>query len=129
MKLRSTRRGFLTAATGLATATLFSPWDPAAALQRTNRALPPPSNPNEPNNPNVPGGMDTHPTSGPSRTPTSSVNAAQLVTMVEQLYQLSAELKQETDRTNMKDTLPADFIKRAQQIEKLAKNIREKAKG
>ncbi len=96
------------------------------ALQRTPQPLP---SPNAPKNENVPGGFDTHPTDGPVRTPSSTINPAQIAAMVEQLYKMTAELKQETDRTNLKDTLPADFIKRAQQIEKLAKNIREKAKG
>ncbi len=49
--------------------------------------------------------------------------------MVQQLYQMSSELKQETDRNNLRDTLPVDFIKRAREIEKLAKSIREKARG
>ena len=126
MELSRTRRGFLAAATGLATVTWIAPWRTAVAFQRTPQPLP---SPNAPKNQNVPGGLDTHPTDNPVKAPASTVNATEINALVQQLYQLTAELKQETDRTNLNNTLPADFIKRAQQIEKLARNIRDKARG
>ena len=122
----STRRGFLTVATRLTAATCVAWCGPAMALQRTPQPIP---SPNAPKNQNVPGGLDTIQTDTPVKTPASTVNATQINAMVQQLYQEAMELKQETDRTNLKDTLPVDFMKRAQQIEKLAKSIREKARG
>lgn len=126
MESAQTRRGFLAAVMGLATATWAHSCNPAWARQRTPQPIP---SPNAPKNQNVPGGLDTHPTDNPVKAPVSTVNATELNAMVQQLYQMASELKQETDRTNLSNTLPADFIKRAQQIEKLAKDIRNKARG
>ncbi len=46
----------------------------------------------------------------------------------EKLLELATELKQEVDRSS-KDTLSLDVIKKAEQIEKLAKTVKEKMKG
>jgi hypothetical protein len=46
----------------------------------------------------------------------------------DKLLELSTELKQYVDRTN-ENIISMDVIKKAEQIEKLAKNIREKMKG
>jgi nitric oxide reductase activation protein len=46
----------------------------------------------------------------------------------EKLLQLATELKQSVDKTN-KDTLSLDVIKKAEQIEKLAKSVKDKMKG
>ena len=122
----NSRRSFLAAASACAAAVCWSSQNTAAALQRSIQPLP---SPNAPTNQNVPGGLDVHPTDAPQRVPVNTINAPQLAAMVQQLYQMSSELKQETDRNNLRDTLPVDFIKRAREIEKLAKSIREKARG
>ncbi len=51
----------------------------------------------------------------------------QIAANVEQLYKLALELKTEVEQTNLSVTLPVDFVKKAQQIEKLAKQIRQRA--
>ena len=47
---------------------------------------------------------------------------------VQRLYALSTELKDEVDRTNSETVLSTSVLKRTQEIEKLAKQIRERAK-
>ena len=46
----------------------------------------------------------------------------------DKLLQLATELKQSVDKTN-KDTLSLDVIKKAEQIEKLARSVKDKMKG
>jgi hypothetical protein len=46
----------------------------------------------------------------------------------EKLLELATELKQYVDKTN-ENTLSMDVIKKAEQIEKLAKSVKEKMKG
>ena len=46
----------------------------------------------------------------------------------EKLLELATELKQAVDKSN-EHTLSLDVIKKAEQIEKLARNVKEKMKG
>ena len=46
----------------------------------------------------------------------------------DKLLKLSTELKEYVDKAN-KDTLSLDVIKKAEEIEKLAKSVKEKMKG
>jgi len=46
----------------------------------------------------------------------------------EKLLELATELKQAVDKSN-EHTLSLDVIKKAEQIERLAKNVKEKMKG
>jgi hypothetical protein len=48
-----------------------------------------------------------------------------LVTDTDKLLELARELKQEVDKSN-KDTLSVDVVKKASEIEKLAKSVRER---
>lgn len=122
------RRRFLTGAAGFAAWVWLPLLRPGLNAQRTMTPQPRPS-PNAPTNQNVPGGLNTLPTSEPVKPPVATVDAEQITAMVRQLCQLAEELKQETDHTNLRNTMPVDFLQRAQQIEKLAKTIRNKAKG
>ena len=47
---------------------------------------------------------------------------------MQRLYALSTELKDEVDRTKSDTVLSMSVLKRTQDIEKLAKQIRERAK-
>lgn len=49
--------------------------------------------------------------------------------MVQQLYKLASELKNEVETTNLAAVFPVTFVKKAQEIEKLAKQIKDKTKG
>ena len=48
--------------------------------------------------------------------------------IVQRLYAMATELKDEVDRTNSKAVLSLSVVKRAQDMEKLAKQIRDRAK-
>lgn len=48
---------------------------------------------------------------------------------VERLYQLASELKTEVERTDSVKVLSLSLIKKTEEIEKLAKEIRSRAKG
>ncbi len=124
MGLRTSRRSLVI--TGARTAALFpfATWLEATA-QRTPQPIP---SPNAPTNPNAPAGFENYPEPKP-RAQGSTVNPEQLHAMVQQLYGMALDLKEESDKTNLKDTLPADFLKKAQQIEKLAKSIKDRARG
>ena len=48
---------------------------------------------------------------------------------VEKLYQMAGELKEELEKTPTMDVLSVRMYKKMQEIEKLAKQLKEKAKG
>jgi hypothetical protein len=60
---------------------------------------------------------------------TAPLNEAQILAWVEQLYKLTAELKDEAEHTNLATMFPLSFVRKAQQIERLAKQIKDHAKG
>ena len=48
---------------------------------------------------------------------------------VQKLFELASELKDQTDKTNSQLVLSLSFVKAAQQIEKLARKIKDLSKG
>jgi len=48
---------------------------------------------------------------------------------VEQLYKLAAELKAEVDKTDSSKVLSLNLVKKAEEIEKLAHDIKNRSKG
>lgn len=48
---------------------------------------------------------------------------------VDRLFQLAAEMKAEMDKTDSANVLSLDVLKKAQEIEKLAHEIRKRSKG
>ena len=48
---------------------------------------------------------------------------------IARLYEMASELKGELERTDANSTLSVSLVKKAQQIEKLAKQIKELARG
>jgi hypothetical protein len=48
---------------------------------------------------------------------------------VEKLFQLATELKEEVDKTDSAKVLSVAMLKKAEEIEKLAKDIKNRAKG
>ncbi len=56
-------------------------------------------------------------------------NQKKLRADVAKLLDMASELKQEVEKTDATSTLPLSVVKKAQQIEKLAKQIRDLAKG
>ena len=57
------------------------------------------------------------------------MNQEQIAAMVQQLYKLASELKEEVEHTNLAAVFPVTFVKKAQEAEKLAKQIKDRAKG
>jgi hypothetical protein len=97
-----------------------------SGLQRSPQPMP---SPNAPKDQNVPAGMDGPDIIKPAKSPPNPVNQLQIAALVQQLYKLSADLKDEVDHTDLKSTFPLSVVKKAHDIEKLAKQIKERAKG
>jgi hypothetical protein len=55
-------------------------------------------------------------------------NQLEIRLQVQRLYAMATELKDEVDNTNSNAVLSLAVLKRAQEIEKLAKQIRDRAK-
>jgi hypothetical protein len=73
----------------------------------------------------------TQKASSPIQAPTLSPaekRRADLLADTEKLYQLTQELKAEVARSN-KDTLSVSVVKKAQEVERLAKSIKERSRG
>lgn len=117
-----TRRAFvrsLTAAVGLLTA-------PRVLLAQRSIKPPPPPEPAQKSpldaNPNTPGARA-------AKRAQLQRNAQEFRDGVEQLYRLSGELREEVQKTATTDVLSIPMYKKAEQIEKLAKQLKSKAKG
>ena len=67
------------------------------------------------------------PTQKPAATPMTPAEArqAQLLADTERLYQLTQELKEEVAKSN-KDTLSVPVVKKAEEVEKLARSLKER---
>jgi hypothetical protein len=82
-----------------------------------------------------PNGRD--PNRGPELEPPSNLdpkaielaNKLELKKDVAKLYEMVSELKEQVDKTDTASTLSVSVVKKAQQIEKLAKQIKDLAKG
>ena len=88
----------------------------------------PMASPNAPRNQNVPGGLDPAPMK-PDKPPPNPLMQEQIAAWVQQLFKLAGELRDEVQQTNLNATFSVSFIKKAHQIEKLAKQIKDRAKG
>jgi len=85
--------------------------------------------PNAPNNQNFPGGLNGPQPAKGDKTAPNPMNQEQIAAMVQQLYKLASELKEEVEHTNLTAVFPVTFVKKAQEAEKLAKQIKDRAKG
>ena len=68
----------------------------------------------------------------PSRPDPKAIARANQVTIrtdITKLYEMVSELKEQVDKTDATATLSISIVKKAQQIEKLAKQIKNLAKG
>jgi len=72
-------------------------------------------------------GLETRSTVDPQAT--QRANQMELRKDVSKLYEMASELKEEVDKTDASATLSLSVVKKAQQIEKLAKQIKGLAKG
>lgn len=121
--MAETRRHWLVT---LGSASLMLMADRLAYAQRSPQPLPSPNAPN----PAYPPGL-----SGPEQTRDSKdkvvdpARAQELRTDVEKLYQLASELRDELSKADPRATLSVTFLKKAQDAEKVAKQIKNLAKA
>jgi hypothetical protein len=84
--------------------------------------------PNAPD-PHAPAGLDRAGVSSSDAKTLDQRNQNQIRTDIDRLYQLVSELKQEVAATDLNSTMSLNVMKKAHQIEKLAKEIKDRAKG
>ena len=84
-----------------------------------------------PNTPDVnnPWGLQGPPQKPMDKQAVNQQNQAEVRSSVQKLYELITELKEEVDRSDTTRTLSVSVVKKSQQIEKLAKHVREVAKS
>jgi hypothetical protein len=97
-------------------------------LSAQMRPVPQPRpSPNAPD-PNVPSGLD-----GPQPTKESKVippvNVKEIREEVDKMYQLVSDLKKQLETTDVSAMLSLSVVDKAKQIEKLAKHVKDQAKG
>ena len=115
-----TRRGFLraVAATGLA-AGVWASQLAAQIPKEMESKRPTPGQTTVPDNPNMP---------SPEKRALEE-NEKDIKKKVEQLYKLATELKAEVDKTDSSKVLSLTMLKKTEEIEKLARDIRNRSKG
>jgi hypothetical protein len=84
--------------------------------------------PNAPN-PNYPPGLNGPEQTGPDAKKMNRQNQAEIKADVEKLYDLIGELREQVQSSDANSTLSLSVVKKAQQIEKLAKQVKDRAKG
>ncbi len=87
--------------------------------------------PNAPKNQNAPAGLENAGVGQEDDKATAMAreNLKLLKADVEKLFDKSTELKEQVETTNLNSIFPVTIVKQAKEIEKLAKDIRERAKG
>ena len=103
----------------------------ASPLLLAHQAHPQPvPSPNAPSNPNAPQGLEGRGVSPPVDQKTiDKQNQAAIRSDVDKMFSLVSELKQELETTNTSSTLSVAFVKKAHEVEKLAKHVKDLAKG
>jgi len=126
--MTESRRRVLFALTGMAGILAVEPLVGARQGGGVRPAPQPLPSPNAPD-PHVPNGMN-----GPQPTTTDGrsvapANQKELREDIARLYGMVSELKEQVERTDANSMLSVSLVKKAQQIEKLAKQIKDLAKG
>jgi hypothetical protein len=84
--------------------------------------------PNAPN-PNFPPGLNGPEQKSPDKREMDRRNQAEVKADVERLYQLISELREQVQKSDATSTLSISVVKKAHEIEKLAKQVSQRAKG
>jgi hypothetical protein len=84
--------------------------------------------PNTPD-PDHPWGLAGHGQPPTDRKAIAKQNQAEVKADVEKLYVLISELKEQVEKSDVNLTLPVSVVKKSHEIEKLAKHVKELAKG
>jgi len=115
---------FVGAAGILAVRPLLAAWQ-APGVRPAPQPRPSPNAPN----PNFPPGLNGPQATGPDKKAIDRQNQQEIRADVSKLYEMVSELKDQIDKTDSTSTLSVSVVKKAQQIEKLAKQIKDLAKG
>jgi len=116
----------LTIAVGTLVATFVAgPSHFLAAQQKVPQPIPSPNAPKE----SYPPGLNGPDIKDPNAKTLDPQNQAEVKAEVEKLYALVFELRETMKQTDNKSVLSLNVVKRAQQIEKLAKEIKDRAKN
>jgi hypothetical protein len=104
-------------------------WIGAWQASHPTPVIKPMPSPNAPKNENVPQGLDgTVASKEEKKQMLDQQNEQEIRLEVQRLYAMATELKDEVDNTNSYAVLNVSVLKRTQEIEKLAKQIRDRAK-
>jgi hypothetical protein len=125
MQESRSRRQFLTFAGGTG-AVVFVPTLFSALPMQRPQPVPSPNAPN-PNFPPGLNGPDIKP--GSDKQTINPQNQQEIKGDVQKLYELASELKDEVEKTDANATLSLSLVKKAEQIEKLAKKVKQLSKG
>ncbi len=120
-----TRRGWLVGMGAIGAVFVLRPLTEAQVRTREPQPLPSPNAPN----PAYPPGFN-----GPEQTPDKKdepdpLKQQSIKADVEKLYQMVEELKKDVEKSDARVALSVGVVKRAGEIEKLAKKIKNEAKG
>jgi hypothetical protein len=118
------RRSILRTLTGAVGVLAVTGWE--QGLAQTPKPM---ASPNAPSNQNVPGGLNGPDYIKPDKPAPNPVIQEQIASLVQQLFKLSSELREEVEHTNLNTTFSLGFVKKAEQAEKLAKQIKNRVKG
>jgi len=119
--MSETRRGFLTILGGAGTLAILRVEDLMGQARPKSR--PPTSDPNQ-----EPENADAVPAKSPTKAILES-NEKDIKKNIEKLYQLVTDLKTEVEKTDSSQVLSLGLVKKAEEIEKLARDIKTRAKG
>jgi hypothetical protein len=97
----------------------------AASAAQTPQPLPSPHAPN----PNYPPGLNGPDITPPDRKKLDQQKQADVRADVEKLFGMVSELREQIQKTDSSSVLSVSVVRKAQQIEKLAKQIKDLAKG
>jgi hypothetical protein len=114
-----TRRGFLTGVAMTGAAGLWASLRAAQIPKEMSDKRPTPAQASPSDNPNAP---------SPEKR-AMEANEKDIKKKVDQLYQLATELKAEVDKTDSSKVLSLSLLKKTEEIERLAKDIRNRSKG
>jgi len=121
VRMSETRRRFLTILGGAGTLVFMRAMDLAGQARPKSRP-PAPDPTQEPENPDA----------LPAKPPTKAIlesNEKDIKKNIEKLYQLATDLKTEVEKTDSSQVLSLTLLKKAEEIEKLAHDIKSRAKG
>jgi hypothetical protein len=121
-----TRRTFLTGLVVLGASSAMAPVPTSSNAQ--NPTIPPPPT----QHPGIPGQQGQDPDVPTLPNPDKRIlenNDKDVKKKVEQLYKLASELKEQVENTDSSKVLSVNLLKKAEEIEKLAHDIRTRAKG